>query len=70
MGDVIYIDQGHSKHAQLAINQATVLAIHATDHQHPLNGTQIRHKIAHNAKVVISNDNTFLPKVDAHFDVD
>ena len=69
MDDVRYIDQGHSKHAELAINQGTVLAIQATDHQHPLNGNQTRHRIARHANA-ISNVNTFLSNVDAHFDVD
>ena len=39
----------------------------ATSFQH---GNGIRRRLAHRTDVVISNDDTFLPDVGAHFDVD
>ena len=51
-------------------NVLRAFATPATNHQHSLNAEGISKRIAHHANVVISNDDTFLPDVGAHVDVD
>ena len=44
-------------------------ATHATDYPHSLIGNRIHQRIAHHANIVISNDDTFLSNIVAHFNV-